>query len=248
MKKVALLSIFLAAMLVGLVSGCTNVSTFNADCAQPPPLAFAPRAAGEGKSVAVLPFLDQRAIRLQASCDSGSFYWGLLPLAPFGWVNKEFPEASGDFVSLGRFQFSPANDLAAAAAVSLRSSHLFREVESAASPGDTEADYLFEGTLASSHYTGRLITYGITYFLCPALWLVGFPEGISHNELAVSFVLRERSTGKVVWNYSFHDEDYLFHWIYARIGRDTDLYAELMRRALNGAMLDIHQKLEEELQ
>lgn len=78
----------------------------------------------------MLPFLDQRSRKslqqLTPAADSGSFYLGLLPLMPYGYVKKPFPERSDDFVSLGRFHFNPSLDLAEASVLSLKASRPFR--------------------------------------------------------------------------------------------------------------------------
>ena len=73
-----------------------------------------------------------------------------------------------------------------------------------------------------------LIKYCITYFLSPALWIIGFPSGRSVNELGVSFDLIERATGKVLWTYDYSGRDYLVHWLYARIGQDASMYAPFL--------------------
>jgi len=227
------------AALCGLLfAGCTNIAPFGYSEAQEPMAGF---GGPEAKSVAVLPFLDGRTME---KSESGSFYWGLLPLMPYGYLKKPFPERSDDFVSLGRFHFDPAEDLATASALSLKASKLFEQVSiarSAAQAGD--AEYLWRGTLTDSTYSGALLTYGITYFLAPVLWTVGAPEGVSRNTLGVHFELVERATGKAVWSYDYLGTDSVVHWIYARVGKDVSLYPELMRRAMNQALADLARKL-----
>ena len=223
-----------------LFAGCTNVAPFGYSEAQEPQASF---GMPEAKSVAVLPFLDGRTME---KSESGSFYWGLLPLMPYGYLKKPFPERGEDFVSLGRFHFDPVEDLSAASVLGLKASKLFEQVSlarSAAQAGD--AEYLWRGTLTDSTYSGALRAYEITYFLAPALWAVGAPEGVSRNTLGVRFELISRATGKVVWSYDYLGTDSVVHWIYARIGKDTSLYPELMRRAMNQALADLSRKLPE---
>lgn len=136
MKKLLLQSALLAAGFL-LLAGCTNVATFDYSAAAEPMVSFA--GPPEAKSIAVLPFLDQRSRKslqqLAPAADSGSFYLGLLPLMPYGYVKKPFPERSDDFVSLGRFHFNPSLDLAEASVLSLKASRLFGRVELADSAG-----------------------------------------------------------------------------------------------------------------
>lgn len=228
---------FAAPALAALaLAGCTNVASFVYSDAQEPFVSF---GGPEAKSVAVLPFLDAR----NGADESGSFYLGMLPLMPYGYLKKPFPDRSDDFVSLGRYHFNPPEDLAEAATQSLKASKLFGQVVFVRSAAGSDAEYLWRGTLYDSAYTGAMLTYGVTYFLAPGLWIVGFPEGISRNTLSVRFELVERSTGKVVWAYNSFETDSLAHWIYARIGQDASLYPELMRRAMNRALIDLSGKL-----
>lgn len=239
-------TMFISAMLTALVlTGCTNVATFDYSGA-PTAAVFAEKGSGR-KTVAVLPFMDQRTASAAdpgEAGERGSLYLGLLPLAPFGYLIKCEPELTDDFVSLGRFHFDPQNDLADAARVSLEQSGLFAKViraggrEQAAS-----ADYLWRGKLLSTRYRGNLYSYGITYFLSPVLWVIGMPSGTSWNQLHVRFELVERSSGQTVWQHDFNGEDFITHWIYARTGKDVSRYAVLMKLAMNNALKDLAPRL-----
>ena len=118
-------------------------------------------------------------------------------------------------------------------------------INAADSAGRTDAEYLWRGSVNNTFYSGAMLTYCISYFLSPALWAVGAPEGVSRNALGVSFELVERATGRTVWRYDYDGEDYIVHWIYARIGKDVSLYADLMRQALNLALSDLAPRLPE---
>jgi len=235
-----------------IVAGCTNVATFDYRSAYGPMLNLQNTSAPT-KTIAVAPFHDYRGLQEAEAAkfgfavshpagDHGSFYLGLIPLFPFGYVEKEEPEKSVDFVSLGRFHFDLANDLAGAAELSLKSSNLFKSVTRTTSTEQSNADYIWRGRVINSCYRGYMISYGITYFLSPVLWVLGAPCGQSVNDLAVKFELAEARSGKVVWSYTFSGSDYITHWIYARIGKDTTLYAKLMKQAMNAALLDLSQK------
>ena len=243
MKQTFLALAFAAAAL--MLGACTSVATFDYTAASGTMMRF--REAGVAKkSVAVLPFMDQRgsgaAQAARPAGDHGSLYLGLIPLLPYGWVEKGEPENSVDFVSLGRFGFNPQNDLAAAAIASLKTSGLFSNVTKANNIAQAaSADYVWRGTVTSTFYRGRMFSYCISYFFSPVLWVVGFPSGSSTNELGVKFELVDRVTGEAVWQYEWLDSDYLNHWIYARIGKDVSLYPELMKRAMNSALGDLAQ-------
>ena len=242
MKKTLLAMACAAAAL--LLGACTSVATFDYTAAPGAMMKF--REAGAAtKSVAVMPFMDQRGSGMvRPAGDHGSLYLGLIPLLPYGWVEKGEPENSVDFVSLGRFGFNPQNDLAAAAIASLKTSGLFSSVKKANNMQQAaDADYIWRGTVTSTFYRGRMFSYCISYFFSPVLWVVGFPSGSSTNELGVKFELVERATGDVVWQYDWLDSDYLNHWIYARIGKDVSIYPELMKRAMNSALNDLSQNV-----
>jgi len=230
-----------AAILLG---ACNNIAKFDYNGA-PGTLARFAEPGSATKSVAVMPFMDQRGMDpARPARDHGSFFLGFLPLMPFGYVEKDQPELSEDFVSMERFHFDVQNDLAAAAFASLKSSNLFSNVKRANTAVQAaEADYIWRSSVSSTFYRGRIFSYGITYFFAPILWVVGVPTGSSTNELAVKFELVDRASGDVVWEYSYRNSDYLNHWLYARVGKDTSLYPQLMKQAMNGALYDLSQKL-----
>ena len=237
-----------AVVLISLLAGCTNVATFDYNNA--PGSVVSLRESGTAtKTIAVLPFLDQRGSSVadpDEIGERGSFYLGFLPLMPFGYLIKSEPEKTDDFVSLGRFHFDPVNDLANAAMVSLKGSNLFAKVTRANNLEQAQADYIWRGKLLNTAYRGNMYSYCITYFFSHVFWIIGVPSGTSWNRLAVQFELVERASGKVVWTYNFDREDSITHWIYARVGKDASMYALLMKLAMNNALRDLssrHQNL-----
>ena len=248
-----ILSAALAAAAL-LLSACNNIAKFDYQGA-PGTMAKFREPGSATKSVAVMPFMDQRGSKYfdpdqadlaadRPAGDHGSFFLGFIPLVPAGYVEKEQPENSEDFVSLARFHFDVQNDLAAASIASLKSSGLFSDVKNANNAAQAaDADYIWRGFVSSTFYRGRMFSYCITYFFSPILWVVGVPSGSSTNELAVKFELVERASGKVVWEYSYRDSDYLNHWIYARYGQDVSIYPKLMKQAMNGALYDLSKKM-----
>ena len=252
MRNLILSTAFAAAALV--LGACTNIAKFDYQAA-PGTMIKLREPGSAAKSVAVMPFMDLRGAKLfepgqdpQGSArfagDHGSFFLGFIPLMPFGYVEKEQPENSEDFVSLGRFHFDIQNDLSAAAMASLKSSGLFSNVTKANNAAQAaNADYIWRGSVTSTFYRGRMFTYGLTYFVSPVLWVVGIPSGSSTNELGVKFELVDRAGGDVVWSYSYLASDYLNHWIYARVGKDVSIYPQLMKEAMNQALYKLSQDI-----
>lgn len=238
-----------SALFALTLTACTSIATFDYDAAPGTLIKFPETKAENKKSITVLPFADQRGMNYLGSNasyhagDNGSLYFGLIPLFPFGFTGKEEPENSKDFVSLGRFHFDPVNDLTDAAYISIANSGLFSETDRAASLKDADTDYIWQGAIRSTRYEGYLLTYGVTYFLSPALWIVGCPSGVSYNRLDLEFTLLERETGKPLWKFTVNSEDSITHWIYARVGQDASVYAKLMKRAMNEALNDLSRKL-----
>ena len=252
MKKISF-HLLLLAFLVGITSGCTGVARFDYTDAQGTMSVFQEQGAGT-KTITVLPFLDQRGTKYfdagqagqaaaHPSGDHGSFFLGFLPLIPAGFVEKEEPENSDTFVSIGRFHFDVCRDLADASMHSLKASNLFKRVDRADRRDQIRSDYIWRGIVTNTYYSGSIYSYGVTYFAAPVLWLLGAPFGTSSNELWIKFELINSATGKVVWNYDYRGSDYINHWIYARFGKDTGMYAQLMKQAMNGALFDLSKVL-----
>ena len=241
MNKFIVSAVGIAAALV--LGACNNIAKFDYNGAQGTLAKFAEPGSAT-KSVAVMPFMDQRGLDpAHPAADHGSFFLGFLPLMPVGYVEKDQPELSEDFVSMERFHFDVQNDLAAAAFASLKSSNLFSEVKRANTAAQAaDADYIGRGSVTSTFYRGRIFTYGISVF-SPILWVVGIPDGSSTNELGVKFELVDRASGNVVWEYNYLNSDYLNHWLYARVGKDASLYPQLMKQAMNGALYDLSKKM-----
>ena len=250
-RLITFAAVVAAALLLG---ACTNVAKFDYSAA-PGTLPRFSEAGSGTKSVAVMPFMDQRGSKYfdpeqvdlaedRPAGDHGSFFLGLIPLMPFGYVEKTQPENSEDFVSLGRFHFDVQNDLAAASIASLKSSGLFSNVVKANNAAQAaNADYIWRGTVTSTFYRGRMFSYGITYCFSHILWIVGVPYGSSTNELGVKFELVDRTSGNVVWDFSYLESDYLNHWIYARVGKDVSIYPQLMKEAMNRALFKLSQDM-----
>lgn len=246
--------ILIAAFAASVLTACSSVATFDYDTASSPMAVFQD-APAPAKTVAVVPFLDQRDTKYydatqakQAAAhpagDHGSFLYGFIPLMPAGFVEKEKPELSSSrFVSLKKFEFDVSRDLADAAYASLKESGLFKNVSKADSVEAAKADYVWRGKVTNTYYGGNMYSYCLTYLVSPVFWVLGAPSGTSENQLWVKYELIDCKTGDVVWNYDYRGRDYITHWIYARIGKDTSLYPELMRQGMNSALWELSVKL-----
>ena len=237
MKTAKLNSILAAAALCA--AGCTSVATFDYEGARGTMIRVRPN--GAAKTVAVMPFMDQRGSRGTHSYhDSGSYWLGWIPFVPSGFEVKNSPEKSDGFITLERFHFNPQEDFAAAAAASLRRSGLFANVMQANNDAQANADYVFRGRVKLATYEGDIWSCCITYGFAPVLWVLGVPYATSYNSLGVEFELLDRKTGGKVWGYSYDATDYLNHWIYQpRSGEDVSLFAALMKEAMNGAIVNM---------
>lgn len=235
MKNALTLSV-LSVLVTVLLSGCGATAKFvypddihNLTRLQATPV--------YSQTVAVLPFDDSRA----NSNNSGSIYLFLVPLFPYGYYDNNRPDAARSFVSIDEFNFNPSEDLAKAAAMSLRRSNLFKDAFFTFGGEKSQADYVLSGNIISTEYKGRIFSYGLT-FVGPIFWLFGAPEGTSTNKLALNFTLRDKQNN-LVWEYTTDKSDYIVQWIYYRKGYDAQMYSKLMEQAMNEAILDLSNKL-----
>lgn len=189
-------------------------------------------------SVAVLPFEEMR----KDDNTVGTAFLGYIPLVPYGYVTYDRPDAARSFVSLDDFDFNVSDDLARAATTSLRRSGLFKDVFFTYGGEKDKAELSLTGEVYSTRYTGRVFTYGLT-IAGPIFWLFGIPCGNSVNELNFNLCLKRNSDGKVLWEYTFDESDYIVQGLYYNMGRDVKDYVLLMEKAMNQAVKDIDHSL-----
>jgi len=240
MKRINFKAILAATALCA--AGCTSVATFDYEGARGTMIRISPN--GGLKSVAVMPFLDQRGAFVgdHSYNDRGSYWLGWFPFVPSGFDVKNSPEKSDGFLTFERFRFNPQEDFAAAAAASLRRSGLFANVTQANNDAQVQADYVFRGRIKATTYEGDIWCCCITYGFAPLLWAAGVPCATSFNTLSVEFEMIERATGNKVWGYGYDSSDYLNHWIYQpRTGEDASLFAAMLKEAMNGALVNMSQ-------
>lgn len=188
------------------------------------------------KSIAVVPFDDYRS----AENNSGTVLVGYIPLAPYGWVEYNRPDAAKMFVTVASFDFTPSEDLAKAAALSLRQSNLVRK--SFFSFGADKADFVLHGEIKSTKYLGRLFTYGLSLY-GPNLWLLGLPAGNSENILTLYLYLKKGD--QIIWEYSFDRSYKILQGYYYEWGRDVLRYSLLMQECMNEAIVDLAKKFKD---
>lgn len=213
------------------------ITTVIGGCAQPAKFVFPPNQENlarisekpkYGLRVAVLPFEEMRNDKNSMK----TFWICFLPLAPFGFVAHERPETAGFFNSVSEFEFDVSRDLAQAAAASLRESGLFTHVHFASGGERENADLILSGKVNRTRYRGRTYTYCVSA-AAPVLWVLGLPIGDSTDELEFTLVLRNRETGKRIWECRSQNSKRIRQGLYYRWGDDVKGYAELMEGAMN---------------
>jgi hypothetical protein len=187
--------------------------------------------------VAVLPFEDCRPDENQI--ETMSLYY--VPFCPFGWTECERPENGSRFPTISNFSFNPSEDLAKAAALSLRRSNLFSDVFFTYGGEKDFADFTLEGEIRSTCFEGRVLSYCFSIYSCIP-WAFGAPSSTSLNRLELRLLLKSKS-GRILWERSFTRDDYVVQWLYARREQDVKMYAPLMRQAMNEGIADLASRL-----
>lgn len=185
------------------------------------------------RSVAVPPFADERP-------NVNNNLWALymIPLMPFGWSDLDSPEGVQMHMTSGIWIWRPNEDLAKAAAEELQAASLFKEAFF--TNRQSEGDLVFKGTINSTRYEGKLLSYLVS-FAAPYLWLVGAPASYVTNKLDILFTLSERESGKVIWKNSYELEESHLSWIYY-LQSDFN-YSELFQGIMEAAVDDMRADL-----
>lgn len=191
------------------------------------------------KSVAVTPFRDSRPDK-----NENALLLPIIPLVPFGWADYSIPEASNaKLASFPDWKFKPTEDFAKAAAEEMNASGLFKEAFFTFHA--SEGDVLLRGDIKSTHYWGKNITYGLSFY-APGVWFLGLPQGTIHNELEVEFTLVDQATGTSLWhksyNMAYHKSPF---WIYD-IPSDFD-YHNLFKSMMRDVVKSLESALSENL-
>jgi hypothetical protein len=191
------------------------------------------------KKVAVVPFVDYRG----DTNDMSTIFLYLIPLWPYGYCEYQRPEASSGFMTVGYFDFTADEDLAKAAALSLRRSNLFKDAFFTFGGDKDRADFVFHGDIYSTTYKAGVYSYGLS-MAGPYLWLLGLPAGTSTNQLKIKFYMTRKNSRDIIWQYSFEDEKEITQGIYYRVGEDVKMYVPLLEKALNAAIIDLYKQIQ----
>lgn len=191
------------------------------------------------KKIAVTPFDEMRGNNNQ----SGTFFLFLVPLMPFGWVDYERPEAATIFLSVNRFDFNPSEDLAKAAAYSLRKSGLFTDAFFTFGGEKDKADLLLEGEIVSTEYIGSIWSYGLSAYHA-LLKIFGAPHGTSENHLILKLKVTKMGTNEKVWEKNYSLKKKIIQGFYYKLGHDVKSYSFLMQEVMNDAIKGINEDLD----
>ena len=174
---------------------------------------------------------------------SGTMFFYLVPLMPFGWIDYDRPDGARMFMTIAEFDCDASEDLAKAAAFSLRKSGLFQDAFFTFGGDKEKADYLLEAELFSSHYKGTLYSYGVSVF-CPYLWFFGLPAGSSYNELTMTLTMTDLSTGRPIWEKKYDVNRKTIQGFYYNWGDDVRAYSGLMQDIMNDAVKDMNREFQ----
>lgn len=225
-----------ALTLVCGLAGCgtTGKFVYPADMSQL--FRYEGKDAAKDKVVAVIPFEDHRLAE-----NSNMYPMYLIPLMPFGWADYQRPDAANMFLSVAAYDATPAEDLAKAAAVSLRQAGLFRDVFFTSGEGKDRADLVISGQIREMRYRSKMFTYCLSVY-GPLFWIFGAPAGTSENRLAVDLVMTDKG-GRTVWTRHMEGERWIVQWIYSKMGHDVKMFAEICQDEMNCAMKDLAEKM-----
>lgn len=221
MKKITLC---LAAIAVLGLSGCASQKAWK----------YGPEAASNhppimDTSVIVTPFDDQRINE-----NSNKYALYLIPLMPYGWQDLNTPEGVQIHANSGLWLWKPSEDMAKATAEEVENAKIFRETFFGNRA--SEADLLLKGSIKSSKYNGKLITYGLSAY-GPALWWLGLPAASIDNELILNFKLVDQKNNLVLWEKDYQENVSKISSMY---NLDSDFnYSEMLKKILLNVISDI---------
>ncbi len=214
--------------LIGLALGGCGVTakfTYPADAAT---LARVSGSKMTHLTVAVEPFTDYRGNE-----NSDWFAMCLLPLAPYGWVTYERPDAARQFLSIREYDTNPPEDLAKAVALSLKESGLFKSVYFSYGGATSEsADIVVTGTVAAMTYEGKKYSYCVS-ILTPCLLLLGLPLGTSRNTLQMELTFTHTKSGATFRPGPITTEWSKLQGLYYGFGHDCRGFSITLQEALN---------------
>ena len=181
------------------------------------------------KSVVVPPFDDQRKNE-----NSNNWALYLIPLMPYGWQDLNTPEGVNMHATSTQWQWRPNEDIAKATAEEINHSGIFKETFFSNRAND--GDLVLQGTIISTKYDGKILSYGLSAY-GPMFWLLGLPAASVSNELVLQFKLEDRKNKKVIWQKNYTENVSQLSWIYS-LSADFQ-YSELLKKILLNVVRDI---------
>ena len=233
--KTKLITILLA---LSLLSGCGTTAKFIYPAKGRNLIRFSDGPAYQ-KKVAVVPFEDMRGDKNQC----GTMFLYIIPLMPFGYVEYERPDGARTFISIYEFDFDMSEDLAKAAAYSLRKSNLFVDAFFTFGGDKENAQLLLEGEVFSTVYNGKTFSYGLSVF-APYLWLIGLPAGSSRNDIVLNLKLTDLTTEKRIWEKNYNLTHKIVLGLYYHYGHDVKGYTYMMQEIMNDAIEDMNREFQ----
>ncbi len=235
------LLISFVAMTVVFLAGCRNPGIFSVtqDDGKRDMVVLAEKPVYQN-NVAVTGFQDRRT----EGNSTGTIFWSLCPLMPYGWVDYNKPENSSAMLTVGAYKEDIIGNLAYAAALSTDTSRLFTSAYYATAIDDLKGDLILDAEVNSTKFEGQVVSYCIS-IAAPALWVVGCPATHFTSSIDVKLRLYHRSTNKTVWEYPIKEEETQWRWAYGTTGEDIIVYSKLMRRGMNKALADLEKVLKE---
>ncbi|HXX74427.1 MAG TPA: hypothetical protein VEI50_04820 [Nitrospiraceae bacterium] len=212
----------LILLVAWLATGCSSQRGWAYSPTQP-----TKQAAGLAKTLAVVPFIDQRPPH-----NSNNIGLWMIPLMPFGWQELNAPETIQSHIASGLWQFRPTEDMAKALALEVQNRHVFKEAFFTFRESDGEL--ILRGTLLSTGYQGTLYSYGLSIY-GQLLWVLGLPAGKIKNDLSIELRLENQMSGQVMWSKQYKaDHDEGVYWAYAI---PSDFWYDTMLKELMPAIL-----------
>lgn len=224
-------NIALGILLLAMTTGCATQKAWVYK-----PSKYEPPQSAPSKTVAVLPFEDQRD-----DVNSNKLMLYMIPFFPCGWADMNAPEGSQMHLSTGMWMnYKPTDDYAKALVSELNSAGFLKEVYFA--NRKSNENYYIKGTILDTKYKAQMFSYGLSVY-GPLLWFFGLPAGHYSNDLAVELSCIEIPSGKIILSKIYSaDQRSKVVWIYA-LGNDFN-YSEMLREAYRQFAIELSDKID----
>jgi len=242
--------LLLLTLSVVLLASCASTASFNYSVIPGSIPHYEPLSSEV--TISVLPFQDKRVRYVESDGsfqdERGSFAVGWIPLMPYGWIEKAYPEQNrgSRFATLTSYWCQFDRELSQAAVTSLEECNLFSQVRRIENMEQADTDWILRGYYSLTEYQGERLTYGLTYLGAWPLWLIGFPCAASHCRLALDFDIVERASGKLLWRFTYNNGDYIVQGLYYNYGEDTQRFTKLANYAIGAAIFNLKCRIDQQ--